>query len=78
MLYIFHCTECHHEWQSVEAVSKCDWCGAEGYVLTENKEWDGFSELLEKMDEGEETVAPLQSPQSQKFINKKILNQFKD
>jgi hypothetical protein len=28
----WHCTECHHEWESVSDVS-CDWCGCPGYVL---------------------------------------------
>lgn len=40
-MVIYHCSECHHEWQWVKEESpkdyeKCDWCGAEGYILPES------------------------------------------
>jgi rubrerythrin len=36
--YIFHCTECHHEWEGADKKpKKCDWCGAPGKLL----KWGG-------------------------------------
>ena len=32
---IYHCTECDHEWEGCKNHAKCDWCGADGYVLEE-------------------------------------------
>jgi rRNA maturation endonuclease Nob1 len=29
---LWHCTGCHHEWEG-SRISKCDWCGHDGYVL---------------------------------------------
>jgi hypothetical protein len=34
-VYIFHCTKCHHEWESAyNTNSNCDWCGACGKLFT--------------------------------------------
>jgi len=32
---LFHCTKCHHEWESVAQKSKCGWCGARGFIIGE-------------------------------------------
>lgn len=33
-IYLWKCTECHHEWQAtVNAGAICEWCGEDGFVL---------------------------------------------
>lgn len=32
---LLHCNECHHEWEATSKGEKCDWCGADSYVLEE-------------------------------------------
>jgi len=46
---LMHCSKCHHEWESVDKESRCDWCGADGKVLEdktslEKVNWDQFTE----------------------------------
>jgi hypothetical protein len=38
---LLHCKKCHHEWEG-ESDSKCDWCGADGYILTEQTDLERF------------------------------------
>lgn len=34
--FIFHCTKCHHEWESAyKEVRNCDWCCAIGKLINE-------------------------------------------
>lgn len=33
-MYLLHCTECHHEWESPHEQENCNWCHAPSYVLT--------------------------------------------
>lgn len=56
---LLHCKECHHEWEG-NFHSKCDWCGADSFILKEltdleellhdknklNKLIDGFRKML--------------------------------
>lgn len=43
----FHCNICHHEFEAIsEKNPKCDWCGADSYILEEKTP-------LEKMCEGD-------------------------
>ena len=51
MFYILHYQKCHHEWPSSEMSEKCDWCGADSYILGEDKSWDWekILECLKKM-----------------------------
>lgn len=35
-VFLLHCKECHHEWESSEKVGICDWCGAGSYLLQEH------------------------------------------
>lgn len=35
-MYLLHCKECHHEWESCEKIGTCDWCGAGSYLLQEH------------------------------------------
>jgi hypothetical protein len=30
---LYHCRECHHEWEGAKTQKFCSWCGAEGYIL---------------------------------------------
>lgn len=39
-----HCKKCHHEWET--ANMKCDWCGADSYVLEEVTPFEQFIEEL--------------------------------
>ena len=55
MRYILHCTKCHHEWETFDNdKEKCDWCGAESYVLTTKKPYDLFKiyEYLKSIRKG--------------------------
>ncbi len=36
-----HCVKCHHEWEGQED-SKCDWCGAKGYILQRETVFEKF------------------------------------
>ena len=47
---LFHCTECHHEWECVDKESKCDWCGAPGKVLEDKTPMEklNWGELVER------------------------------
>jgi len=40
MPLILHCKNCHHEWPSFDKEAKCNWCGGDSYILTEEKTWD--------------------------------------
>ena len=37
----WHCTECHHEWESVDG-DPCDWCGCPGYILEDSTPLERF------------------------------------
>jgi Cys-tRNA synthase (O-phospho-L-seryl-tRNA:Cys-tRNA synthase) len=41
---LFHCDECHHEWEGGVAV--CDWCGAGGHVLVKKTPLEAMIEDL--------------------------------
>jgi hypothetical protein len=43
---LLHCKKCHHEWEG-EFHSKCDWFGAESYIL---EELTDLEELLHNKD----------------------------
>jgi hypothetical protein len=52
---LWHCTKCHHEWESVDG-ENCDWCGAPGRVLEdktpmEKVDWGEFIEKFSKIRE---------------------------
>lgn len=61
---LLHCKHCHHEWEG-EFHLKCDWCGAESYILEEqtdlekllhdkdklNNLIDGFKKMLKNQKE---------------------------
>jgi len=32
---LYHCKECHHEWEGDKEALTCDWCEGEAYVLDE-------------------------------------------
>lgn len=36
---LFHCTHCHHEWESSKDTSSCDWCHAAGQVIDRREPW---------------------------------------
>lgn len=44
--YIFHCTKCHHEWESAFSVEPqvCDWCKADGKLLEKENYGKGNSQ----------------------------------
>ena len=46
---IFHCNDCHHEWESMSNIS-CDWCGASGYILDNKTALENFVNYLYKGD----------------------------
>jgi len=53
---LFHCTSCHHEWESIDKESKCDWCGAPGKVLEdktpmEKVSWEELSAKFKALRE---------------------------
>jgi hypothetical protein len=83
------CTKCHHEWESDETSSQCDWCGAPGYILEEETPLEQLiatfpSPAPEKEKEGKElksisnSSAPLGSlspiPQSRRYFKGFITN----
>ena len=43
---LLHCKHCPHEWEG-KFHSKCDWCGADSYIL---KELTDLEELLHDKD----------------------------
>lgn len=47
---LFHCTKCHHEWESADKVSVCDWCCALGKILEEKTSMEevNWEELLDR------------------------------
>jgi len=56
-MYILHCKECHHEWESAEDNGICDWCGAGSYFLSEHH-FDVFKilEILKKINKEKKIV----------------------
>ena len=52
-----HCKNCHHEWESAEKGTKCDWCGGDSYVLEEETplskflKWFDIEKLKEMLKE---------------------------
>ena len=42
---LWKCKACHHEWEGYRP--KCNWCGAEGYILEEKTP---LEKALEKSD----------------------------
>ena len=60
---LYHCSNCHHEFEDVKIVDKkmsegyilCDWCGSTAYVLEEETPMekmlsDGVNDLLKKLE----------------------------
>jgi hypothetical protein len=45
---LLHCTKCHHEWEG-QSLEKCDWCGADSYILAEQTDLEKFLYDKEKM-----------------------------
>ncbi len=47
---LIHCKKCHHEWETGRgeeySQTKCDWCGAEGYILVKKTSFEKFMEHL--------------------------------
>ena len=53
---LMHCSKCHHEWESIDKESLCDWCGAPGKVLEdktvmEKVDWGQLVERFNKLTE---------------------------
>jgi hypothetical protein len=38
-MFLLHCSNCHHEWESVTENGTCDWCGGNSRMLVEHH-WD--------------------------------------
>ena len=34
---LFHCDNCHHEWERAEEDTTCDWCDSENAYILEEK-----------------------------------------
>jgi hypothetical protein len=32
-----HCSQCHHEWETSDCQSRCDWCGAPAGKILEKR-----------------------------------------
>jgi hypothetical protein len=47
---VIHCKKCHHEWEG-KFHSKCDWCGAESYVLEEQSDLENLLYDKDKLRE---------------------------
>ena len=43
---LLHCRECHHEWESVDFLSDCNWCGNKNYIL---KDKTSLEEMIEEI-----------------------------
>ena len=48
MIQTYHCTKCHHEWETVGTADEgskttCDWCGARGYIIDERPMFPFFN-----------------------------------
>lgn len=39
---LFHCNNCHHEWEGNTTIRVCDWCGAKGKVIAEKTDLENF------------------------------------
>ena len=39
---LLHCKKCHHEWESSNVNSTCDWCGSKSYVLEDKTCFERF------------------------------------
>ena len=48
---LFHCKKCHHEWESSESKSDCDWCGESGYVIKEKTELEVLIDYMFENDD---------------------------
>ena len=66
---LFHCSNCHHEFEEVKIVEKdgiegyvlCDWCGSTAYILEDETPLekmlsDGVNKLLEKLNENRSDI----------------------
>lgn len=53
MIYLYHCTKCHHEWETIDHNPiKCSWCKAEGKIIDKHKSsFLAIDELLRIMEE---------------------------
>jgi len=47
---LMHCSKCHHEWESADKESCCDWCGSPGKVLEDKTPMEkvNWGEMIER------------------------------
>lgn len=51
-MYIHGCTNCDHEWESVEIKEeKCSWCGAFSHNLGSVQYWEKMNKTLKELVE---------------------------
>jgi hypothetical protein len=39
---LYHCIECHHEWEGTITQYTCDWCGQASHVLEAETPFEKF------------------------------------
>jgi hypothetical protein len=62
---LFHCTDCHHEWEGTDEDYKCEWCGEPGRILEEKTP-------LEKMTEPETLRRLVDKVKKQSYLAKAL------
>jgi hypothetical protein len=45
---LYHCNDCHHEWEGADDDCVCNWCGSDGYILEEKTP---LEKMLEDLNE---------------------------
>jgi tRNA G26 N,N-dimethylase Trm1 len=67
---LVHCNKCHHEWECAtnsESDRKCDWCGGDSYILTDDTPLSNMmkTNIIEKLLE-------MNNPYADKIVDKMI------
>ncbi len=53
---LFHCNDCHHEWEGNKYMTRCGWCNGSSYILEEFTplekmlKCDKFWEMIKEME----------------------------